>query len=69
MNELSKELKSAFVNLACRLSPENLCCDGECSKAETNRRFTQIRKEWKQLEVLAGRRVSEDEADRWMIES
>lgn len=66
---MDSELKSKFVDLACRLSPENLSCDGECSRAETNRRLAQIRREWKQLEVQAGRRVSEDEADRWMIES
>ena len=60
-NGLSVELIDKFNALSCRLSPENLHCDGEISQAEAKRRYNQIMKEWKALEVLAGRKVTEDE--------
>ena len=47
---LPKEAIEAFSWLENRLSPENLACDGECSRAETNRRYRQCMKEWKALE-------------------
>jgi len=60
-NGLSAELTLAFADLACRLSPENLHCDGEITRAQAQRRYNQIMKEWKALEKKAGRRVTEDE--------
>lgn len=65
---ITTEQKKAFVGLACRLSPENLMCDGEISRAEGNRRYAQIKREWRQLEKEAGHRVSEEQADQWMVE-
>ena len=62
---LTPALKEEFQNLACRLSPENLACDGECAMAEWNRRRAQINREWKALEARAGRRVTEDETWKW----
>jgi len=58
---LSPELTQAFSDLACRLSPENLNCDGETTRAHAARRYSQIVREWKVLEDKAGRKVSEDE--------
>lgn len=58
-------LFSRFINLCGRLSPENLCCDGECSRAEVNSRHRQIMSEWRYLEKVAGFAVSEDEV--WAI--
>lgn len=52
-----------FDSLICRLSPENLCCDGECSRAETNYRYRQIMKEWQVLEKQAGFPVSQEEVE------
>ena len=62
-----KEILNDFAGLACRLSPENLCCDGEISRAEVNRRFRQIQKEWKALEKELGREVSEDQVWDFML--
>lgn len=60
-NGLSPELTRAFSDLSCRLSPENLHCDGEITRAQAQRRYNQIMKEWKALEKKAGRKVAESE--------
>jgi hypothetical protein len=52
-----------FDALSCRLSPENLCCDGECSRAEVADRLMQIRREWKALEKQFGGPVTEHEIE------
>jgi hypothetical protein len=62
-----KEILNDFAGLACRLSPENLCCDGEISRAEVNRRLRQIQKKWKALEKELGRVVSEDQVWDFML--
>ncbi len=59
-------LFNAFMSLSCALSPENLSMDGECSIAETRRRYTSLRKQWNKLENKFGRGVSEDEV--WAAE-
>lgn len=56
-----------FDSLTCRLSPENLCCDGECSRAETNARYRQIMKEWRALEKQAGFTVTQEEVENIAI--
>jgi hypothetical protein len=58
---LSANLYEKFLDLASALSPENLTCDGELSKAAVKRRYSALMKEWKALEKIAGRRVTEDE--------
>ena len=65
---IAPDLQSEFINLANRLSPENLTCDGECSKTEVKARSRIIYREWRALEKQAGRRVSETEVDDWWIE-
>ena len=60
-NGLSAELVAKFNDLSCRLPPENLHCDGEISRAQAQVRYNQIMREWKALEKLAGRKVSEEE--------
>jgi hypothetical protein len=47
---LPQEAISAFSALENRLSPENLACDGECTKAQTRQRYAQCMREWKALE-------------------
>lgn len=59
---LTPELKKKFLDLACRLSPENLHEDGEITQAQANRKYHQIMKEWRELEKQAGRKVSENDA-------
>lgn len=61
--DISEELFQKFDRLTCRLSPENLHCDGEVSQAEANRRYKQIMKEWRELEIQTGRSVSEEEIE------
>lgn len=61
---MTPELLKAFMNLASRLSPENLHCDGEISRTEARGRERIIRSEWRSLEGKLGRKVSEDEVWR-----
>lgn len=61
MPRTTEQIMKDFDGLACRLSPENLCCDGELNKRQVQHRFNQIRKEWKKLEKEIGRNVTEDE--------
>jgi len=63
---MKKEILDQFVDLACRLSPENLHCDGEATRAEAERKARKIWKEWEVLEKKLGRSVSEDEV--WKLE-
>jgi len=65
---MDDKMVQEFISLTCRLSPENLACDGEISITETRRRYRQIMKEWKVLEKQFGRKVTEDEASQWMID-
>ena len=57
--ELTKEYKEQFLDLACQLSPENLCCDGELPKYLVKQKYAKLMKQWKALEKKVGRPVSE----------
>jgi hypothetical protein len=61
----TKNIKEGFQRVACSLSPENLCCDGELPMAQVRKRRTALNREWKALEKRAGRTVSEDEVWSW----
>jgi len=63
-----EECKPWFISLAGRLSPENLHCDGEASAADVKRSMRAIRGEWKELEKIAGCKVSESDAEQMMID-
>ena len=65
MTEVPRELRQKFVGLECRLSPENLHCDGEISRTQAKKRAAQIRREWRELEKVVGRRVTHEEVDKW----
>ena len=65
---LTQAVKEKFMTLACKLSPENLCCDGELPKAEVRRRFRNLSGEWRALERKLGRVVEEDEVWQWEME-
>ena len=60
-----EQIMNDFTGLTCRLSPENLCCDGEISRAEVKRREKQIIKEWKVLEKEISYKVTEDDVFQW----
>ena len=57
-------IKQKFVALICRLSPENLHCDGEITPAQAQQRYRAIMAEWRTLEKQVGREVSEEEIER-----
>jgi len=57
-----------FVSLVSRLSPENLHCDGEISRAEAQRRYRAIMREWIALEKELGRKMTEEEVYTWEME-
>lgn len=59
---MSEDLLKQIRNCYIRLSPENVSCDGELSRAETKRRERQILTELKTLFKQLGREVSEAEA-------
>jgi len=65
---LTLELKRQFSSLAAQLSPENLSCDGELSRAKIASRHRALTKQWKALEKAAGQTVSEDETYNWIEE-
>jgi hypothetical protein len=56
--EIMNDIESCYN----QLSPENLTCDGECSRSEVARRRTAINARLKVLFAEIGRKVSEDEA-------
>lgn len=66
-NALPDDLQAKFLALTCALSPENLHCDGEITRAEADRKYRRLMREWKALEKEAGRPVTEDEV--WRQES
>jgi hypothetical protein len=63
MAESHQNIMKQFFGLANRLSPENLHCDGEISKAQVQMRYRQIMREWATLERKVGRKVSLEEVE------
>jgi len=63
---MNSKIKEQFKDLACDLSPENLCCDGLLSPAQTRKRYKQIMKKWHELEKEVGHPVSEDDVWGWV---
>jgi hypothetical protein len=65
--KLKPSLLEKFMDLASSLSPENLHCDGEISRAQADYKYSQIMKEWRKLEAIAGRSVEEDDVwQQWL---
>lgn len=61
--EVMRDIQDCYT----RLSPENLSCDGECSRSQVSQRRANINARLKVLFVEFGRRVLEDEAfDNYM---
>ena len=59
--KLEGKILDQFTILVCRLSPENLACDGEISRTQVNRRRRNINREWKALEKEFGSKVTDEE--------
>jgi len=62
---LTKENKQKFASLACQLSPENLCCDGELPQYLVRQRYSKLTKQWKALEKQIGMKVTEEQTWEW----
>jgi hypothetical protein len=62
---LTKEVKKHFLDLACRLSPENLHEDGEISGGDAELKYRRLMREWYALEQQVGREVDESEVWEW----
>lgn len=58
---LDQKMLEYFMNLCCALSPENLHCDGEISKAEANRKYAKLMREWRAGERIVGHPVNEQD--------
>jgi hypothetical protein len=54
-----------LLHLTCRLSPENLSCDGEISRTQVAKRHAAIMKEWRAIEQTIGRKITEDDVWAW----
>ncbi len=59
---MTEAQKEEFKSLSSQLSPENLNCDGEITRAQAQTKYRRIMKRWRALEKALGREVSEDEA-------
>jgi hypothetical protein len=60
-----EDLMRAIDICFCGLSPENLTCDGELSRTESNRRYRKLMGQLKAAFVELGRTVTEDEAYKY----
>lgn len=69
MPSTEKECWEMLGQLACELSPENLCCDGELSGAAVAKKRKDILGAWKYLEGILGRKVDEDQVDAYLMKS
>ena len=56
-----KALIDKIRDVHCGMSPENVSCDGECTRAETNRRMAKLQKELKALIKELGRTPTDEE--------
>lgn len=67
MPETEAEIYSWLYNIVNDLSPENLTCDGEVSVAQARKKQRMLMREWKDLEKLLGKKVSETEVINKMM--
>jgi hypothetical protein len=64
--KITDEIMQQFVSLSCQLSPENLTQDGEIrNKSIIQKRRNAILNRWRNLEISAGREISESEVWEW----
>lgn len=69
MTGIPDNIMKQFFGLANQLSPENLSCDGECSRSQVQVRYRQIMREWQKLERRVGRRVTQEEVETEQFKS
>lgn len=61
------QIMSDFATAYCGLSPENLWCDGEASKAHVRSRSAQLNRWLRELAAEFGRMVDEGESIQWQM--
>ena len=66
---LTTEIKKKFSDMACELSPENLCGDGEYTQAQAKDRFKKIMTRWHSLEDQIGMKVNDEIINQWEEEN
>lgn len=66
--KVTKDIKEQFCSLIGELSPENLSCDGECTRTQIKQKVSFINKRWKILEKKIGFKVSYDQANEFFYE-
>ena len=59
--ETKEQLLSELKRIECRLSPENLTCDGELPRSEVRRRAAQLNRERKTVIAKLGYEPSDNE--------
>jgi hypothetical protein len=64
---LSREDMNKLEELCTRMSPENVCRDGEATETEVNQAFKQIDNEWKAIEKKLGRKISREQIEDEMV--
>ncbi len=68
-DDLSDDMKTRFLELACKLSPEALSGDGEIPRHEVERRYQKLTKKWSELEARAQTKVDVDLVWGWHAKS
>lgn len=66
---LTNEIKNQFIDLYCRLSPENLSMDGELTRTATTKRYNKLMAEWKLREKQIKFKVTDAHVENWMKEN
>lgn len=66
--KLTRAIKKQFLELQNQLSPENLCGDGEYTKAQSKDRHKEIMIQWWALEDKIGMKVNAETIEQWEVE-
>jgi len=52
----ASECQPWFESIECQMSPENLHCDGEISRTQAMRKLASLKRAWKELEKIQGKK-------------
>lgn len=68
MQKITDEIMYDFLDIASRLDPAALDCDGEASAEEVLENFTYLTQAWKDLEQKNGITISQKAVWNWYYE-
>lgn len=60
-----EDTKKYFIKVLEDLSPEKLSCDGELHPIEIINREKSLKNVWKELEIIADRKVTKEMVEDW----